>query len=102
MSGRPRWRHQPPGAMPPSSSRSSEGEVTVISSACDLRLGHGPCMICGDSLRYPYLEWHTDKQNRHIVICGRCCQKVKKGFVADLIQVAASMEGSQQWALATC
>jgi uncharacterized CHY-type Zn-finger protein len=66
--------------------------MTVISSACDLRLGHGPCMICGDSLRYPYLEWHTDKENRHIVICGRCCQKIKKGFVADLIQVAASME----------
>ena len=68
--------------------------MAVINSANDdlLHRGHGPCMICGDPLRYPFLEWHAEKENRDIVICGRCCQKIKKGFMADLIQIAATME----------
>ena len=49
-----------------------------------LRTGRGPCMICGESLRYPYLEWRAETENgKDIVICGRCCQKIKKGFMAS-------------------
>jgi hypothetical protein len=64
----------------------------VINSACDLCLSHGPCTICGGHLQYPYLEWHRSNQGEHIRICGKCCQKIKKGFTADLIQITASME----------
>src|SRR5262249_16142123 len=67
--------------------------MAVINSTCDLRVGHGPCMLCGEGLLYPYLEWRAEKENgKGIVICGRCCQKIKKGFMADLIQIAAGME----------
>ena len=67
--------------------------MSVINSAFDLRLAHGPCTLCGHQLQYPYLEWHRDsKEGQHISICGKCCQKIRKGFTADLIQVTASMD----------
>jgi len=67
--------------------------MSVINSACDLRLAHGPCILCGHQLQYPFLEWHRDsEEGQHISICGKCCQKIRKGFTADLIQVAASMD----------
>ena len=68
--------------------------MSVINSARDdlLRRGRDPCRLCGDPLRYPYLEWQAGREDRDIVICGRCCQKIKKGFMADLIQIAATME----------
>jgi len=68
--------------------------MTIINSARGDLLHHGrePCMICGDPLRYPYLEWHAERENKDIVICGKCCQKIKKGFMADLIQIAATMD----------
>jgi hypothetical protein len=44
-------------------------------------------------LYYPFLCWQRfTKTGDDINLCGHCCQKIKKGFIADLIQIAACME----------
>jgi hypothetical protein len=47
----------------------------------------GDCLVCRGRLRYPILQW-----NERLAICGECCVGIKKGFTADLIQVAAIVE----------
>jgi hypothetical protein len=46
----------------------------------------GVCILCRTSLGYPFLHWDSIK------ICGSCCKHIKNGFIADLIQVVATME----------
>lgn len=47
----------------------------------------GNCSECKEPLHYPFLEW-----NNEVHFCGKCCQRIKKGFTADLIHVAAIMD----------
>lgn len=50
---------------------------------CDTK-GKGKCGCCGETLvHYPFLEWND------LRIRAKCCQEIKRGFIADLIQVAA-------------
>ena len=45
-----------------------------------------PCAVCQQPVQYPFLHWDTFN------ICGRCCQRIKRGFIADLIDVVAIMD----------
>ena len=58
----------------------------VLSRFDDIQQREGErCAVCRDRLRFPFLDWHgTDIQ-----ICGSYCQDIKRGFIADLIQIAA-------------
>jgi hypothetical protein len=53
------------------------------------------CDVCGTALNarghwiFPILVWDGA---RKILICGRCCQWIKHGFMEDLIQIVATME----------
>jgi hypothetical protein len=48
------------------------------------------CTVCGiDHLHYPFLWWQGETD---ICICRWCCAKIKAGFTADLVQVAAIVE----------
>ena len=46
----------------------------------------GRCSECGEPLHYPFLHWNS------ILLCASCCQKIKRGFIADLIHVTAIKE----------
>jgi hypothetical protein len=47
------------------------------------------CVVCKESIyRPPFLEWHGSV----IVICGKCCHTIKRGFIADLMHAAAIHE----------
>lgn len=46
--------------------------------------GRDTCSLCSNPVNFPFLEW-----DHKILFCSKCCQRVKRGFVADLIQVAA-------------
>jgi hypothetical protein len=65
----------------------------IVSSKYDgnlSQLGKAKCSVCGDTLHhYPFLEWHCDQR---ILICPTCCQTMKRGFMADLIQLAATRD----------
>jgi len=51
------------------------------------------CCGCGDAiLCYPFLSWVVGSRQSEIYFCGECCQQIKRGFTADLIQVTAIME----------
>jgi hypothetical protein len=57
------------------------------------------CTICGVDLshngnhwQFPFLDWSGTTKIR---ICGKCCQKIKVGFMEDLIHVTATMEMQQ-------
>jgi hypothetical protein len=58
------------------------------------------CTICGVEFkdryghwyRFPILVWDEGKG---ISICGECCQKIKVGFMEDLIEITAVMEMQQ-------
>jgi len=60
------------------------------------------CTICGVEFtnkfghwyRFPILQWDEGK-HPGISICGPCCQKIKVGFMEDLIQITATMEMRQ-------
>jgi hypothetical protein len=63
--------------------------------------GHGSkkdahCDFCGEPLCYSFLCWdtHSPDSNEldHILLCSRCCCKIKKGLIADLIQLQAATE----------
>jgi hypothetical protein len=63
--------------------------------------GHGRkkdvrCNFCGELLFYPFLCWdthpHDSEQCGHILLCSRCCCTIKKGLMADLIQLEAATE----------
>jgi hypothetical protein len=61
--------------------------MTVINTQYDYYQGEpGNCVLCSSPLRYPFLHWDVIK------ICGPCCRHIKAGFIADLIQVAASVD----------
>jgi hypothetical protein len=62
--------------------------MSVINTP-DERGGHacnGPCLVCGDALRFPFLVWEG------IRVCSGCCLKIKNGFMADMIHLAAIAE----------
>ena len=48
-----------------------------------------PCSCCGQKVYPPFMVWEgaTD-----ILICGQCAERVKEGFVADLIHLKAVRE----------
>jgi len=56
------------------------------------------CTLCNASLTFPFLYWEDGYRDRHgfhityIALCNHCCAKIKKGFMADLIQCAATAE----------
>ncbi len=61
--------------------------MTVLTNKHDARIFHGEeCTICGGHLFLPYLEWRGEQE---IHICNRCCQEIKGGFIADLVQITA-------------
>ena len=47
------------------------------------------CSTCGGKLSYPFVCWESGD---YVCICGRCCQQIKDGLMADLIQVAATWD----------
>jgi hypothetical protein len=47
------------------------------------------CVVCQGTLQPPFLEWN---ESSGFCICRECCRTIKKGFMADLIQVSAIME----------
>jgi hypothetical protein len=58
------------------------------------------CMVCGTELKSKYHGWHgfpflVWDEKESITICGKCCQKIKVGFMEDLIQITATMEMRQ-------
>lgn len=56
-----------------------------------LRHPERKCAECNKEIyRYPFLEWNS------VRFCGDCCHKIKKGFTADLIHVAAIVELQKQ------
>jgi hypothetical protein len=61
--------------------------VSVINTLHDYhRNDTGQCSLCDSPLRYPFLHWDS------IEICGQCCRQIKNGFIADLIQIVATMD----------
>ncbi len=66
--------------------------MSVVLDASDQHwFGEGEipnCCQCDDKLTYPFLHWHGTP----IVLCADCCQRIKRGFVADLIHVCAIKE----------
>jgi hypothetical protein len=83
--------------------------TVCVNKSTDLR-GHGSdkdarCTFCGGMLFYPFLCWDTlphggEAASRvrgsdgvgHILLCSRCCSKIKKGLIADLIHLEAARE----------
>ena len=48
---------------------------------------HGkPCAVCEKPLQYPFVHWEQ------ILLCAPCCGRIRRGLVADMIQVAAAAE----------
>jgi hypothetical protein len=45
------------------------------------------CSLCEGYLHYPFLHW-----SQEIFICGDCCRGIKRGLIADLIQIVAILE----------
>jgi hypothetical protein len=71
--------------------------MSVLNYSFDM--GHGVrenCTLCGTKLaRFPILHWNGTAKGTNISICGTCCQKIKVGFMEDLIQIAATIEMQQ-------
>jgi hypothetical protein len=64
--------------------------MTVVIDKYSIGLrGNEHCIVCGGSLHFPYLEWHGKK---NIAFCMRCCKKIKRGLVADLIHINAILD----------
>jgi hypothetical protein len=47
------------------------------------------CNLCGTKVWYPFLVWDEE---RIIHICDDCCHKIRNGFIADLVQIAAIVD----------
>ena len=47
------------------------------------------CNICDSKLWPPFLKWRA---HTNILICGSCCQNIRPGLTADLIQLSAIVE----------
>lgn len=47
------------------------------------------CTVCGEKLFPPFVEWHG---RPGFFMCAECCQSIKAGLMADIIQVAAIAE----------
>jgi hypothetical protein len=41
-----------------------------------------PCNCCGEKVYPPYLIWRCEAD---ILICGECAERIRDGFIADLI-----------------
>jgi hypothetical protein len=67
--------------------------MAIVNSRYDRRDCETNCSLCGGLLRYPFLCWTGyTKAGGHINLCGPCCRKIKNGFIADLIQITATLE----------
>jgi hypothetical protein len=55
----------------------------------DCRDSH-KCSVCDDGLDYPFICWVGEGAG--LYICGPCCRRIKDGLMADLIQLAATMD----------
>jgi hypothetical protein len=63
-------------------------EVTTTGWCSQHHLGN-PCSVCGNGVQPPFMAWEAETD---ILICGPCASRVKDGFAADLIHLAAIME----------
>jgi hypothetical protein len=66
--------------------------MSVIDTKYDLPTNETKCVACGGPLHFPFLCWRDEGGGTDICICGRCCQRIKRGFIADLIHVTAAMD----------
>jgi hypothetical protein len=67
--------------------------MAIVNSKYDAYNCEGSCALCNRPLRYPFLYWMGFVKNSgDVKLCSCCCQKIKKGFIADLIQITATME----------
>jgi hypothetical protein len=63
--------------------------MPVINTQYDFYYGEpGKCSVCASPLHFPFLLWEGANPLR---ICEGCCQEMKDGFVADLIQMNATI-----------
>jgi hypothetical protein len=62
--------------------------MSVILSEHDISFCE-TCSNCGGKLHFPYLEWHGKGK---VAFCMRCCHKIKRGLVADLVHMDAMFE----------
>jgi hypothetical protein len=52
---------------------------------------HKCCDNCGERLyHYPFLYWSGVDDD--ILLCSECCKQIKRGLIADIIQLAAIAE----------
>jgi hypothetical protein len=67
--------------------------MTVINTKDDvsLCLPDDVCNLCRGELVPPFFEWMC-RGGPNLHICGRCCHTNKRGIIADLIQLAATVE----------
>lgn len=57
--------------------------------------GKDKCSFCGELVSPPFLWWvgYGDGDSiLHVYVCERCCVMIKRGFAADMIQLAAICE----------
>jgi hypothetical protein len=73
--------------------------MTVVNGEFDIdgydvdRVHNGePCTACGDPVYPPFVAWRCPGTVDCILICAECCQGMRAGLAADMIQVCAIME----------
>jgi hypothetical protein len=49
------------------------------------------CSICGNPVFYPFMVWRTSAAE-DILICASCGPAIDNGFMADLIQLVATIK----------
>jgi hypothetical protein len=65
--------------------------MSVINTKYDDHSNVNECTVCGRFLHahFPFLWW---RGKNDICICAPCCQEIKNGFIADLIQITATRD----------
>ena len=67
--------------------------MAIVNTKYDLHRDGNKCAVCSGHLHFPCFWWRAEVDGAvDIFICGRCCRKIKRGFIADLIQISASMD----------
>jgi len=52
--------------------------------------GEAPCALCGGGLKVPFVVYnHRDAVT---CFCSECCTTLRRGLMADMVQVAAIVE----------
>jgi len=65
--------------------------MSVINTKYDDHSNVNKCAVCGGPLHFPFLCWHQEGSGSGLCICGCCCQRIKDGLMADMIQVACNV-----------